>query len=181
MGPEAIASVGMGSSAAGGVLNFIGAGQKAQAESSMYKYKAAIALKNRDYALQAGENEAMRFGLKSQQQQGAIRAQQGASGVSVNSGSAVDVQRSAADLARMDMATIRANAAREAFGYESQAKMYSRAAKDTQRAGILAQMGSLVSGVSSVSSKWLEGQRMGIWGKSNSDYNPGFNMFAEER
>ena len=154
-----------------------------QSQSQMYMYQAGIAqlneriaLQNRDYALAAGETEAGMYGMKARQQGGAIKAGQAASGLDVNSGSAVDVQRSQKQVADMDMAQIRNNAARAAYGYavesknqKAQGAMYTAASRNSTEAAALAKQSgaidakaSLVSGASSVASKWLQAGQMGI-------------------
>lgn len=73
---------------------------------------------------------------------GADRAAAGASGLDLSSGSAADVQTNEATLGALDIATIRNNAAREAWGYTSQATEYryrgkvARAGNDAAALGI---------------------------------------------
>jgi hypothetical protein len=175
--PATIGAVSMAASAGGSILGAVGEKKKAAATSQMYTYQAGIAdlnrriaLGNRDYAITAGGEEAKRFGMKSAQVAGAIKAKQGASGVDVTSGSSVDVQKSQKQVSDLDMATIRNNAARKAYGYQLEAEtatmqgqMYTAAASNSLEAGNIAAAGSLISGVSSVSSKWLQGKQAGLW------------------
>ena len=90
----------------------------------MYTYQAGIAdlnrriaLDNRDYSIYAGGEAAKRYGMKSAQEAGSIIAKQAASGIDVRYGSTVDVQKSQKQVSDLDMATIRNNAARKAYGY----------------------------------------------------------------
>jgi len=175
--PVTLATISIGSSAAGGVLNAFGAAQKGAATASLYNYQAGIAqfkeriaLQNRDYALTVGEDQLASYGLKSAQLAGKIKAAQGASNIDVGSGSAVDVQKSQKLVSDIDMATIRKNAARRAYGYEveaatqeAQAGLYTLAASKTEEAIPLEVTSSLISGASSVSSKWLQAQQAGIF------------------
>lgn len=174
-GPATMAALSIGSSVAGGLLGAAGAKQSAQAESEMYQYKAGIALANKkieeqnaDYAFKVGEQEAGRFGIKTRQNIGSIRAAQSGSGLDVNTGSAVQVRESAHDLAAMDMATIRQNAARQAYGYKvkaweagQEATLYGMAASKAKTAGNINVLSSLISGASSVSSKWMQAKQVG--------------------
>ena len=174
--PGTLAVIGMASSAAGGLLGASSAEASGAAQSRTYAYQAGvaqmnkrIALQNRDYAIESGEQEAGQFGLKARQVAGAIRARQGSSNLDVNQGSAVDVQQSNAAVARMDLATIRNNAARVAYGYEveaanasAQSDLYNMAAKDARKAGHMNAIASLIGGVSSVSSKWQQSKQFGM-------------------
>lgn len=60
---------------------------------------------------------------------GAIKAAEAAGNVDVNSGSAVDVQSSAAALGELNAITIRGNAAKEAYGYETQSTSFENQAQ----------------------------------------------------
>jgi hypothetical protein len=71
--------------------------------------------------LETGDIEAARENLKTQQTIGALRAQQGASGVDVASGSSAAVRAGVAGVGAIDELTIRNNAARQAWGYTTQA------------------------------------------------------------
>lgn len=171
-------AVSLGSSALGGVMGAKGAKQSAAATSQMYTYQAGIAdlnrriaLNNRDYSIYAGGEEAKRFGMKAAQTGGSIRAKQGASGVDVGSGSSKDVQAGHQTVTDLDTATIRNNAARKAYGYQfeaetagKQAEIYNFASANALEAGDIKATESLISGASNVSSKWLQGNKAGLWG-----------------
>ncbi len=175
--PGILGGLGIAASIGGSLLSASGEKQKAAATSQMYTYQAGIAdlnkriaLGNRDYAIYSGGEEAKRFGMKSAQVAGSIKAKQSASGVDVASGSSVDVQQSQKQVSDLDMATIRNNAARKAYGYqleadtaEMQTQMYTAASSNSLAAGNIAALGSLISGASSVSSKWLQGNSQGLW------------------
>lgn len=116
-----IASI--GSSLIGGVGSLI----SGNAKSESAKYNAAVAANNATIAsqnatraAQAGEAQAAMSQQKTRATVGAIKASQAASGIDVNQGSAVDVRSSAAELGELDAITIRSNAARTAYGYQTQ-------------------------------------------------------------
>jgi len=177
MDPGTLAIGSMGLSAASGLLGAAGAKQSAEAESRMYQYRAGLALANKkieeqnaDYALKVGEQEAGRFGIRARQQAGSIRAAQSGSGLDVNSGTAALVRSSAHELAMQDMATIRQNAARQAYGYSVKAweagqesQLYGMASQNAQAAGRINAISSLLSGATSVSNKWLQAKQTGIF------------------
>lgn len=175
--PTDVGSAGLGANAAGSVISAYGAYQGGKATSAMYGYQAQVArinsnieLQNADYARQQGEIQATQYGRKAAQQQGAIRAAQGASGLDVNSGSNKGVQTSQQETTRIDLNQIRSNAAKTAYDFDvkstediNQAGLYDTASTNAMKAGELGAVTSLVGGAGSVSSKWLAGQQQGLW------------------
>lgn len=173
----AVGTVGLGASLAGGLLSAFGAEKSGQASQRMYNYQAGIARVNADidrqnseWTLTQGETQATQYGMKAAQQRGQIIAAQGASGLDVNSGSNVDVQRSQKAITDIDMAQIRSNAAKTAFDYrtkattdENQATLYTMAGENAKEAGDLNALGSIIGTAGSVSSKWLQGRQMGMF------------------
>jgi hypothetical protein len=149
-------------------------------KSSMYKYQAGVAKMNSDiakqnasWALDTGEKEGVRYGIKAGQREGTIVANQGASGFTLDSGSFSDVRDSQKMITRMDTKQIADNAARRAYGYEvtaanelAKSKMYKGAANQSVIEGWLGAGGSFLGGASSVSSKWLQGNAAGVWGSN---------------
>jgi len=176
--PITLASLSLASSAAGGGLSAVGALGEGKSSKAMYGYQAQVARINADidrqnseWELTKGETESRQFGMKEGQQFAAIRSGQAASGLDVNSGSALDVQGSQRKVAQMDDATIRSNAAKTAYDYtvkatmdEDQAKLYTAAGDNAEKAGYLKAAGSILGSVSSVSSKWLQASQAGIFG-----------------
>lgn len=181
--PANLAMGSLAGNAAGGILGAFGKFAEGSATSDMYNYRAGVALANRqialqnaDYAIGAGEQSAMEYGLKAGQTKGAIRAAQGASGLDVGGQSATDV-RTGQDLkTKFDESTIRNNAARVAYGYqveasqdEAQSNLDKMAASKSKTAGIIGGMGSLISGATGVADKWLQ---MGQYGIGSAASNP---------
>ena len=116
---------GMGISAIGAITNAISqsSAEKAQGayESSIAGANAEIAGVQERQALETGDIQASRENLKTQQTVGAERAAQGASGVDVASGSSALVRTGTEGIGAQDELTIRNNAARQAWGYQTQA------------------------------------------------------------
>lgn len=182
--PATLAIVGMGASAAGSLTSAFGSLQSGDASAGMYAYqsgmaqqRAKIARENRDYALATGEKEAARYGMGAGQRMGTITARQGASGIDIGSASSVDVRKSQQLVTEIDLATIRNNAARKAYGYEleawggeEQAKMYTKAGEGAREAGKIGAMSSILGGISSVSSKWLQGSSAGLFGSRSESF-----------
>jgi hypothetical protein len=165
----------------GGVLGAKGAEKSGQAQQQMYNYQAQVAQinatidrQNAEYALNQGEQQAQQFGLHAAQQRGQIIANQGASGIAIGSGSNAEVVRSQDLLTRMDLTQIRSNAAKTAYDFSTKATMdLNQATLDTmaganaRTAGDINAASSILGTVGSVSSKWLQGKQMGMWGTSS--------------
>ena len=110
------------------VTSAIGAERQAQAESGAANYNAAIAAQNQAMARQnaiaasaAGEQQAAMSQQKTRARLGGIITGEAAGNIDVMKGSAVNVQSSERALGLQDALTIKSNAAREAYGYQTQA------------------------------------------------------------
>lgn len=126
---EAISLV---STVAGGAISAVGAIQQGQATAAADRYQAQVAANNAQIAqqnarmaTQKGEIEAENQGMKNRAAMGAITAEQSASGVDVNTGSASNVRKSQDIVGMTDVAQIRQNAAIENYGYRSQGMAYT--------------------------------------------------------
>lgn len=89
----------------------------AETNKKIADYQASDALKRGDKAV-AEHNKAVRSLLGKQ------RASLAAQGIDISSGSAADIQSDTQYLGALDALTIKHNAAREAFGYQTQAIGY---------------------------------------------------------
>src|ERR1700735_4280727 len=120
-----IAGVGLVASLVGSVVNASGQQEQAQAQAEAAAYQAqvaqnnaAIAQSNAKLDIQAGETAAVNQGLKTRAAVGAIKANQGASGVDPNTGSASAVQAGQREVGYLDALTLRSDAAKKAYGQE---------------------------------------------------------------
>lgn len=162
------ASLGMGLSVAGGIFNAFGQSEAGSSGAKMYGYQASVARMNADIAKQnarwssmAGEVEAQRSGMQTKSKIADIKEAQSGSGFDVNTGTLAETRESQREVGFADQATIRSNAARRAFGYETEAEqnkaqagVYDMAAKQSKTAGKMKAIGSLIGTAASVSSKW---------------------------
>jgi hypothetical protein len=163
MGIETLAIASLASSVAGSA---IGAGASiigGMNKQNMYNYQAAVADINATRARQIGETEAFNSQLKTGGLLGKEKATQAASGVDVNSGSAVDVRASTAELGRLDAETILNNADTKALGLRQQAEMDRLAGKNAMTEGVLGAVGNVLGGASSVGDKWLKYKAYGVF------------------
>lgn len=144
-----------------GILSAFGSIQSGNASSAAAKYNAAIAQQNAQLATQnaqwtgaEGEQQYGMAGLEAQQKAGNIKVAQAANGVDVNSGSALAVQKSQNEMSMLNLANIRSNAARQAYGFETkasqdmgQAALYKSEATQDQAAGFTNAASGLLKGV----------------------------------
>lgn len=151
-----LAAVGMGGSA----VNAYGQMQAAKAQAAAYNFNAdvmdqnaAIATQKQQWAGELGDQEASASQMKTAAKVGSIKANQGASGVEVGTGSNADVVTSARQIGMLDALTIRSNAAREAYGYaveahsdKMQAALDRYSAKNAKTAGNIAAASTLLGG-----------------------------------
>ena len=145
---------------AGGIGNLVegfAGGRAADFQAQIAKNNAQIARYNAQSATEAGNAAAVQSMLRTRAIVGQTKAAQAASGIDVNSGSALDVQASERMLGMMDALTIRSNAARAAYGYQAEAgNQMARAASLKQRgkmariSGFMDASGTILEGASSV-------------------------------
>jgi hypothetical protein len=132
---------------AGGVMKGVAAQQAAGANAATLESNAALAEAARADSLARGGQEAGRIRTRGTQTEASQTADYSASGVSVKSGSAVDVGASTEAVSELDAELAKNNAMREAFGYESQASNFRRQAAYTRQEGDMAEVTSVLGGV----------------------------------
>jgi hypothetical protein len=121
----------LGLTALGGVTGALGAIQQGKAQAASARFNAAVAginaqqaERNAQMASEAGMAQAAMRERQTRAEVGQLKANQAASGIDVNSGSALDVRSSAAELGELDALTVRSNATKEAYGYSTQANSF---------------------------------------------------------
>jgi hypothetical protein len=148
-----VAGVAGGLGALGAVTGAIGQVEAGYAGSNAATYQAAVAKNNEQIALQnateaseAGVAQAGIVSLKSAERVGAVRAGQAAGGVSVDSGSAVDVRTSQREAGQLDAETVLHNAELVNYGYRAKATGFEAESElDTMKAEQLRE-GGLIGG-----------------------------------
>jgi|SRR5580765_627323 len=179
----ALPIIGLVGGFASNIMGGFSEASQANAQSQIARNNAQIAGQNAAYAGQVGEIKAESQGLKTRGEVGQIKANQAASGVDVNSGSAVDVRRSASQIGMQDAMTIKSNAARQAYGYQleqqqntTQSKLYRSQAKAAPWKGLISGAGSLLSGATSYSREFGFGGSSGgsaSWGSGDASWAGG--------
>lgn len=126
------------------------AGQEAaNSQADLADWNAQVADLQAKDAVVRGAHDESRFREGVNQMIGSQRSGIAASGVDVNSGSAVDVQADTRHLGELDALTIRTNAAREAWGYQVQGQDLRRRAEITRKEGVnIAEAGKVAKSAS---------------------------------
>lgn len=142
--------------AAGTGLQAFSAYQAGQDAKSMAAVQAQIARDQAADAIDRGKVEEEAHRRKVAATLGNQQAALGANLVELGSGSASDILADTAMLGELDALTIRNNAEREAYGYESRARVSEYEGAQAARKGTFDAVGSLLSGAGStmVASKW---------------------------
>lgn len=133
--PAWLTYAGIGSTLLGGGISAYGQIMQGEAQAKAAKYNKEVAQGNADAAqrnaeLSAASADALtgNQGLRNRATMGSIIANQAASGIDVMSGSAIDVRSSAAELGELNSLTVRANATKEAYGYQVQKSQFDQQA-----------------------------------------------------
>lgn len=143
----------------------VGSIQQGNAASGAASYNSKVAAQNADIAMQnsylvgaQGDADVGIQGAKNKAQVGATIANQGASGVDVNSGSAVAVRQSEAKIGMLNELNIRSQAAQKAYGFQTQAasdtaqsQLDASQAKSAKTAGYIGAATSVLGGIAQAS------------------------------
>lgn len=164
------AGVGQGMSAAAKFTTMAGELLGGQATGKMYEYQAGVAQararvdeQNAIWAEAAGEENALRAGMRGRFAGGQIRAGQGASNVGLASPSSTAVRAGQTMVTQMDESQIRTNAARKAYGYRveeaadvASAGALSTASATARTSSYWQAAASFLGGTASVADKWAQ-------------------------
>ena len=161
------------------VTGLAGTVMQGEASAQSADYMAQVARNNQQIA-QQNANMALEQGAvaeEAQREKTGVRIAQartayGAMGVDPNSGSALDVRSSAAELGELNAETIRYNAHVQAWNDINQANSYGAQSRLYQNQEGWAEAGSILGGASTVSNKWLQWQLMS-GGGSSGPFSPG--------
>lgn len=181
----ALAVLGMVAGLAGGAQQAAGQKAAASAASQSYGYQATIAdnnarmaKQNADWVGRQGDIEATNEGLKTGAEVSSMKAKEAASGVDVNTGSAVQARDAAARIGAINALTIKSNRAREAWGYqvdssneELQAALYRKAGVNAIKSGQISSTGTLLSTAGNFAgqfSNWMTSGNAGSGGGGSS-------------
>lgn len=153
-------------------MQVMGDMQKGKAVKAQAEYNASVAAANAQIAKNkaamagaAGTAQVEQAQLETRAKVGGIVAAQAAGNIDINSGSALDVRSSAKQLGELNALTVRSNAARTAYGYETEAAsetgqqgLYKSEADNAMPAAELNAFGSVLGGTSSAASNYAKFQ-----------------------
>jgi hypothetical protein len=150
-------------------LNIFSSLKSGSAKSKEAKYRAQLAEEGANATRLAGNVEEGNLKAQYTRRIAEQTTAYAANGIDVASpvvGRVHDATQLAGDL---DAAVLHYNAAREAYGLDTEAALYRKAAKNAKTTGFLNAATSLLSGASSLSGKWGAFQQSGALGSSKSD------------
>jgi hypothetical protein len=157
--------VGAGTSAIGTIEQGEATSNAAAYSAQVAANNAVIAQQNATYAEAAGQQQAAATSLKDAAASGKVKAAQAASGIDVNTGSAVNVQASERETNVLNTETVLNNAELQAYGYRAAATGYEATAglekEEAEQAPIgaaLSATSNLLSNASSIGLKWNSNQ-----------------------
>lgn len=132
-------------------------------EQQMFQRNADLADQQARDAIARGDVAAGVRGAETRQRVGSQRAAMAAQGIDLGTGSALDVQENEQYLSALDIATIKNNAAREAWGYKMQAAdsirrgTLAKATSDMEALSLRSDMGTtLLTGVTKSYGLWRD-------------------------
>lgn len=132
-------------------------------QAQVAQNNAQIASMNANAAIQTGNTQLQAQQERAAQQMGMVRAAIGASGVEMDSGSALREQQGLAEVNQLNEATITSNAARSAWNYRNQGADFTAQAgldqlkgQQAEAAGIVGGFSSLLSGAGQFSSQYVK-------------------------
>lgn len=141
----------LGGTIAGAFTEAAAIKQRAQFQTQQLEFNMKIADIQAKDAIDQGEQDAKALKRKAEQLRGSQRAAIGASGIEVNSGSALSVQSDTEDMADLDANTIRLNAARRAWGFKAEgANLFSQNVLNKASAENQARSTLLTGGISAL-------------------------------
>lgn len=151
-------TIGLGTlvSGATAVMGAFNSFQMQGAYDNQARYQQQVAKQRADDARVRAQIEEDTHRRKVQSFLGTQNAQLAASGVDLGSGSASDLVADTAMVGEIDALTIRQNAEREAFLYESEGKLRSMQSRAKGKAARNEGYGSLLGGVGEVAGKWYD-------------------------
>ena len=172
-----LAAASLTASVAGTGVTMMGQMQQARAQAASSRYQAAVARNNQQVAawqaqdaLDRGKEREKLKRLETAARLSKARTASAGRGVIVDEDSMGTITEDIAEFGELDALNEAANAEREAYqmkvraqGFASEAALLDVTASNQIAAGRMAMMGTAISGVSTVSSKWAGYKKEGIF------------------
>lgn len=169
-GAEIAIGIGIGTKILGGIVQGNATKQAAEAQARIDEQNAAVADMASADAVSRGRTQETVSRLKGGERIAAQTAGYAASGVDVQSGSAQDVEAATALTNELDAQMIRANAAREAWGYRTQAGQFRLRAQLARQTGQALGNEQILAGVTGGATYGLPLLHIGGTGGGNIPY-----------
>lgn len=147
--PVALAAVGVGVAASSGGLQMYASYQQSKYQGKMNKNNAELAQQQANEVGLMGAHEASIVRMQGRQAMGSALAGVAASGIDTTSGSIPGALAGISVNTELDAATIKTNAAKQAWGLMNQAQDYRTQASMIQKASILGAIGGGLNTVGS--------------------------------
>lgn len=143
--PMTLAIIGMSAMAVGGAVTAYNQHQEGEYQKDVANYNAKVGEQQASETEKLGNIQEQQQRTKVRQIMGAQRAAMGSSGAVVDAGSFGDVLDQTSYMGEVDAQTIRANAAKQAWGYRVGADMTRREGQAAASAGNAAAVGTLLT------------------------------------
>lgn len=186
-GALAMQGFGVGTSTMGAFFNAQGQRSSLKSEAAIAELNAKMADMSSQTALLSGQRQEQAVKLNAAQIKSAQRTSMAANGVDLGSTTAVNILTSTDVLSEVDAATVSANAARSAFGYQTQALNFRNKARSATATAkginpLLAAGGTLLAGAGTVAQSWYKLDQQGAFDKpsstGSSNIGPQNDLFA---
>jgi hypothetical protein len=173
--PTTLMMASLALTAGSGLYGAAAANEAGKAEQRAADQNAAVARNQSEQAKQIGNIEEERQLRRVRAALGTQRATLAANGLDVNSGTALDLQAETAGFGAADALNLRANALRQAWGFDVEAVNQTNRGRAARAAGRNQAIGTLLTTASSMTGQAYSGGMFG--GKSTAaprkSYNPG--------
>jgi hypothetical protein len=134
----------------GGLVSAAGASATGNYEAQVARNNEIIANQNAQYAREAGMQAATNQSRAGAAKEAAVVGGLAASGVDINTGSAVDVIAGQRETNKLDTETVENKAELTAYGYTTQAVNYEAQARQDELSGQVGATSGLISGIGSL-------------------------------
>ncbi len=160
--------VALGAKVGGDLLKGISSAESASYQAQVARNNAQIERQNAAYSAGATAADTERAGLEARAKLGGVRTALAANNLSVNSGSAANVQIGQRMLGNLDTATVASRGAREVYGYQTKATSFQSEANLKQAEVIPDIAGGVLGAAGDVASGWKDLPIAGGGGLSQS-------------
>lgn len=153
----AVTSILLATAIGAGVLGAVGSIQKGNAAGKAADFDAALGEQNANLAEQQGAQDAQAIRIQSRKNIGGIHASIGASGLTADSGSAMDVLQESAANGEMDALRAKHAGDLKAWSYRTGAEQSREAGDSARTTGYLGAASSILGAGASVASQLKRG------------------------